>query len=231
MTKPKFLIVSEQKSVFRLYELLLNKYFSSVKNLFIEGYDFIEAIDFNQFNIVLIDLNGKKYLSTLNELSKKNIKNCKIILVTPYDLNYFSLVLNDTLFFSLILSKPIDILKLQTFVKNESEKVEKRNILEKKNNILAKVIDLHPAKIGVFTMDGILFYANNNYLEANNLNLNHIDNLTFDEISQCNLGFENIKNKLYLTNSFLTQRADNNYWFVSTFYIISNEFTIHNCVF
>ena len=61
MTKPKFLIVSEQKSVFRLYELLLNKYFSSVKNLFIEGYDFIEAIDFNQFNIVLIDLNGKKY--------------------------------------------------------------------------------------------------------------------------------------------------------------------------
>ena len=230
MTKPKFLIVSEQKSVFRLYELLLNKYFSSVKNLFIEGYDFIEAIDFNQFNIVLIDLNGKKYLSTLNELSKKNIKNCKIILVTPYDLNYFSLVLNDTLFFSLILSKPIDILKLQTFVKNESEKVEKRNILEKKNNILAKVIDLHPAKIGVYTMDGILFYANNNYLEANNLNLNHIDNLTFDEISQCNLGFENIKNKLYLTNSFLTQREENNYWFESTFYIISNEFIIHNCI-
>ena len=73
MTKPKFLIVSEQKSVFRLYELLLNKYFSCVKNLFIEGDVFIEAIDFNQFNIVLIDLNGKKYLSTLNELSKKNM--------------------------------------------------------------------------------------------------------------------------------------------------------------
>ena len=79
-------------------------------------------------------------------------------------------------------------------------------------------------------MDGILFYANNNYLEANNLNLNHIDNLTFDEISQCNLGFENIKNKLYLTNSFLTQREENNYWFESTFYIISNEFIIHNCI-
>lgn len=77
MTKPKILIVSEQKSVFRLYELLLHEYFSIVKNLFIEEYDFIESIDFNKFNIVLIDLNGKKYLSSLNELSKRILKVVK----------------------------------------------------------------------------------------------------------------------------------------------------------
>ena len=132
MPKPKFLIVSEQQSVFKLYELLFKDYFSDVKNLLIEDYDFIETIDFNQFNIVLIDLSGKKYISSLNELTKKNTKNSKIILVTPYDLNYFSLTLDDTLFFNLVLSKPIDVQKLKNFIKNESEKLEKRNILKKR---------------------------------------------------------------------------------------------------
>ena len=147
MQKPKFLIVSEQQNVFKLYELLFKDYFSDVKNLFIEEYDFIEAINFNQFNIVLIDLNGKKYISSINQLIKKNTRNCKIILVTHHDLNSFYQSLNDTQFFNLILSKPIDVVKLKNFIKNESEKLEKRNILEKKNNILANVVDLHPARI------------------------------------------------------------------------------------
>ena len=230
MQKPKFLIVSEQQSVFKLYELLFKDYFSDVKNLFIEDYDFIEAINFNQFNIVLIDLNGKKYISSINQLTKKNTRNCKIILVTPHDLNSFYQSLNDTQFFNLILSKPIDVVKLKNFIKNESEKLEKRNILEKKNNILANVVDLHPARIAVFDIKGVLFYANTNYLEANNLSLNDIDKLTFDEISQCNIGFKNIKEKLQITNSFINQKEENNRWYESTFYIISNEFIIHNCI-
>ncbi|MCT7570418.1 putative bifunctional diguanylate cyclase/phosphodiesterase [Aliarcobacter butzleri] len=230
MPKPKFLIVAEQSSVFKLYELLLNDYFSTVKTLLINDYDFIEEIDFNQVNIILIDLSGKKYLSTLNELSKKNLKGVKIILITPYDLNFFSQVLNNTMFFNLILSKPVDISRLQFFMKNECEKIEKRSILEKKNNILAKVVDLHPAKIAVYTIDGVLFYANTSYLQAYDLTLNHIDNLFFDDISQCNIGFATIKDKLQITNTFITQREENNRWFESTFYIISNEFIIHSCI-
>ena len=230
MPKPKFLIVAEQSSVFKLYELLLNDYFSTVKTLLINDYDFIEEIDFNQVNIILIDLSGKKYLSTLNELSKKNLKGVKIILITPYDLNFFSQVLNNTMFFNLILSKPVDISRLQFFMKNECEKIEKRSILEKKNNILAKVVDLHPARIAVYTIDGVLFYANTSYLQAYDLTLNHIDNLFFDDISQCNIGFATIKDKLQITNTFVTQREENNRWFESTFYIISNEFIIHSCI-
>jgi len=230
MPKPKFLIVAEQSSVFKLYELLLNDYFSTVKTLLINDYDFIEEIDFNQVNIILIDLSGKKYLSTLNELSKKNLKGVKIILITPYDLNFFSQVLNNTMFFNLILSKPVDISRLQFFMKNECEKIEKRSILEKKNNILAKVVDLHPARIAVYTIDGVLFYANTSYLQAYDLTLNHIHNLFFDDISQCNIGFATIKDKLQITNTFITQREENNRWFESTFYIISNEFIIHSCI-
>ncbi len=230
MSKANFLIVAEQNSVFKLYELLLNDYFSTVKTLLINDYDFIEEIDFNQVNIILIDLSGKKYLSTLNELSKKNLKGVKIILITPYDLNFFSQFLDNTLFFNLILSKPVDISRLQFFMKNECEKIEKRAILEKKNNILAKVVDLHPARIAIYTIDGVLFYANTNYLQANDVTSNHIDNLFFDDINQCNIGFEIIKNKLQITNTFVIQREENNRWFESTFYIISNEFIIHSCI-
>ncbi|MBD3831292.1 MAG: diguanylate cyclase, partial [Arcobacter sp.] len=59
---------------------------------------------------------------------------------------------------------------------------------------------------------------------------NDIDKLTFDEISQCNIGFKNIKEKLQITNSFINQKEENNRWYESTFYIISNEFIIHNCI-
>lgn len=131
MSKTKFLIISEQQSVFKLYELLLKEYYSSVKTLLISDYDFIEEIDFNQVNIILIDLSGKKYLSSLNELSKKNLKGVKIVLVTPYDLNFFSQVLDNTLFFNLLLSKPIDISRLQFFMKNESEKIERSGMTPK----------------------------------------------------------------------------------------------------
>ena len=230
MTKPKFLIVSEQKSVFKLYELLLNEYFSTVKSLFIEDYDFVEAIDFNQFNIILIDLSGKKYISVLNQFSKKDLKNNKIILITPFELNYFSQILEDNLPFDLIFSKPMDIIKLKNFIKNDSEKFERRNILEKKNNILAKVVDLHPTEIAIYDINGTLFYANSNYLEANELSLNHIDKLTFDEIIKYDLGFSNIKEKLKITNTFIIQKEKNSCWFESTFYIISNEYIIHSCI-
>jgi diguanylate cyclase (GGDEF)-like protein/PAS domain S-box-containing protein len=230
MIKPKLLIVSEQKSVFKLYELLLKKYFNTVNNLLIEASDFIEEINYNQYDLILIDLNGKKHFPSLNELSKKNLKNTKTILITPYALNDVSHVVKDILFFNLILSKPVDILKLQNFAKTESEKIEKRNILEKKNNVLAKVVDLHPARIGIYDINGVLFYANTNYLQANELNFSHIDKLTFDEISQCNLGFMSVKNKLQFTNSFVVQKEDDKRWFESTFYMISNQFIIHSCI-
>ena len=95
MPKPKLLIVSEQKSVFKLYELLLQESFSHIKTLFIEENDFIETINFNHFNLILKDLNGKKYLPSLNELSKKSLKNCKIILISPYDSGRLSSILSN----------------------------------------------------------------------------------------------------------------------------------------
>ena len=230
MSKARFLIISEQDNIFTFYKLIFKNYFDTIENIQIKSNESFDEIDFNNFDIVLIDLSTLKFLDEINKITKNNsVQNNKFILISPYELNYLSNFLKNIHFFNLILCKPLNIEKLKSFLRNETYKIERKNILEKKNHVLAKIIDLHPAKIAVYNLDGILFYANSNYLNSNNLTLRHIDNLHFNDISKCNLGFENIKEKLELTKSFTTQKFEDNKWLESIFYIITNEFIIHAC--
>lgn len=230
MTKLKFLIASQQKSILEYYELLFSKYFQKIQKLLIVRNNFIEDINFNKYNVILIDFDEKKYLSSLTKILKKDLNNSKIILITPFDMKAYINILEDVLIFDLILTKPIDSMKLEDFIKNISEEIKKTNLLKKKNKVLGKVVDLHPAKIAVYNMNGNLFYANNNYLDANNLNIEDIDNLHFNDISHCNIGFSYVKEKLENTSTFVFQKEQENQWFESTFYIISKEFIIHSCI-
>ena len=230
MKKTKLLIISEQEDVFEVYKLLLNEYFISIEILHIKNNDFIEEIDFSKFYIVLIDLSSNEYFPILNKLSKMDQKDNKIILITPYDLNQDAQNIRNILFFNLILIKPFEVLRLENFIKNESENIERRNILERNNKILAKVVDLNPAKIAVYKLNGTMFYANSSYLKANNLKYDNFENLDFDKISHCDIAFLSVKEKLKTTNSFVTQKEENEKWLESTFYMISDEFIIHNCV-
>lgn len=230
MKKTKLLIISEQEDVFEVYKLLLNEYFISIEILHIKNNDFIEEIDFSKFYIVLIDLSSNEYFPILNKLSKMDQKDNKIILITPYDLNQDAQNIRNILFFNLILIKPFEVLRLENFIKNESENIERRNILERNNKILAKVVDLNPAKIAVYKLNGTMFYANSSYLKANNLKYDNFENLDFDKISHCDIAFLSVKEKLKTTNSFVIQKEENEKWFESTFYMISDEFIIHNCV-
>ena len=136
MKKTKLLIISEQEDVFEVYKLLLNEYFISIEILHIKNNDFIEEIDFSKFYIVLIDLSSNEYFPILNKLSKMDQKDNKIILITPYDLNQDAQNIRNILFFNLILIKPFEVLRLENFIKNESENIERRNILERNNKIL-----------------------------------------------------------------------------------------------
>lgn len=230
MQKPKLLIVSEQRNVFESYKLLLSKYFISIETLFIENHDFIQAIDFDKFNIILIDLSLEEHLLILNELSKKQLNESKIILVSPYDLNLSPQNMKYDLFFSLILIKPLDVLRLENFIKNEIENLKRRRILEKKNDILVKIVDLNPSKIAVYNQKGILFYANSNYLQVVNSRFQDIKDLHFDEIVIIDINFSYVKENLKNTNTFVVQKEYEKRWYESTFYIISNEYIIHNCV-
>lgn len=226
MYKSKLLIIAEQDIVFKPYELILKKYFGSVEFLLIASYESLTELKTDNFDILLIDLYSKKYIDYIKMIPNTDLK---IVLISPFNLAYIPKSINNLQFINLILTKPIEFSKLTTFVQNESHKIEKNNILEKKNHVLAKVVDLHPAKIGVFDLEGLLFYANSNYLTANNLTFEHIDTLSFDSISQCNIGFENIKKKLQISKSFTHQREENEQWYESIFYIVDYEFIIHIC--
>ncbi len=229
MSKANFLILSEQSKVFKHYESLFKENFGETNTTLIDDYQLFNNLKFEQVDIVLIDLTSKKYVSSLNLIIERNIKNCKFILITPFELFSYSYLLKNVQFFDLILTKPVDIKKLELFIKNETYKIERKNILEKKNGVLGKVVDLNPSKITVYTLDGILFYANSNYLESNNLKLNDIDNLTFDELNDSKISFETIKDRLLTNQMFVQQRQDNESWYESTFYKVSDEFIIHIC--
>ena len=230
MIKADLIIFSEQSRIFKLYSLVFRNYFNSIETFLINDHHFYENVDFQKFNFILIDLESKKYIPALNSILEKNIKNCVFILITPYELTSFSHLLKDAQFFNLILTKPFEINKLEQFIKIETNKIEIRNILEKKNNVLAKVVDLNPSKIAIYTYeDGILFYANNNYLKFTNLTLNHIDYLKFNEISTYDVRFEEIKSKLKFVTTFTYQKQDGTRWLESTFYVVPNEFIIHVC--
>jgi diguanylate cyclase (GGDEF)-like protein/PAS domain S-box-containing protein len=229
MFKSKLLIVAEQSVVFKPYELILKNFFETITTLHIDDFETFQNIEINHFDILLIDLYSKKYIDSIKTIPNIESQDIKILLISPFNLAHIPKSINNLVFIHLILTKPIEITKLKTFIENETKKIEKSNLLERKNHVLAKVVDLHPSKIGIFALDGLLFYANDNYLLANNLTLKHIDTLHFDKISQCNIGFESIAQKLQITKSFTHQREEDSTWHESIFYIINYEFIIHIC--
>ncbi len=191
------LIAAQNKNVLKLYSLLLGEFFGTIDTLILE--DEFPFVDPNEYDIFLIDLENKKHLSDIEKIDKKNLQ---IILITPFSLNSIVSVVDLIDVVSLSLIKPVDVKKLIKYVSNESYKCERRNLLEKKNHILAKTVDLNPARIGIYDINGVLFYANEKYLKANKLNFRDIDRYNFADISQCNIGFETIKDKLQITKSF-----------------------------
>lgn len=102
-------------------------------------------------------------------------------------------------------------------------------MIQEKNNILVKIIDLFPSRVAAYNREGVLVYVNRYYLDANELKLSDINHLNFAQISRCNIDFENILEKLLITSSFVVQKKQDNRWYESIFYTIEHEFIIHIC--
>lgn len=224
MTKAKLLIISEQTNVVKPYELLLKEFFGVVDTFIIDNK--FPEFDTKKYDILLIDLYSKSFINEIERIEKKDIK---IILITPYNP---SIMINSIDFLekvSLSLIKPVDVTKLIKYIQNESCKIERKNILEKKNNVLTKIIDLLPSHISMYDLSGKLYYANENFLKAHDLNFEHFDKITFDEITFSNLEFQIIKNKLEITKSFTIQKEIDSKWFESIFYMADFEYIVHSC--
>lgn len=99
----------------------------------------------------------------------------------------------------------------------------KKRRSKKKNNILIKIVDLHPSRVAAYNTKGVLVYANRYYIDTNELKLSDINHLHFSQISQCNVGFENILEQLRTKSSFIVQKMQDNLWFESVFYSIEQE--------
>jgi len=218
------LIISQNKNVLKLYVFLFKEFFETIDTMSIE--ESFPIVDANKYDTLLIDLDTRKYLYEIEKINKYDLN---IILVTPFNLSTRYDLTNLISVVDLSLIKPIDMNKLTKYVNTQSLKRKKKNLLEKKNTILVKSIDLHPARIGVYTVGGVLFYANENYLQSNELTLSDIDRFTFAQMKKCQLGFNYIRSKLQIASSFTMQREDGNNWYESTFYMVDFEFIIHLC--
>lgn len=226
MHKANLLLVVQKKELLLSYNVLLKQYVENISEIVLEGCGDIFQLDTNKYDIILIDIINKRYLDCLSGI---RIGKAKIILVTTYN---FGMLTNSTGFvdaINLVLSKPLDVDKLVRYIQNESYIIQRRNILETKNHILVKVVDLHPSRIGVYDKIGILLYANHNYLNANKLKISDIDKVNFSDVSECNIGFNNILEQLEISRSFTVQREEGKTWYESVFYIVDNQFVIHIC--
>lgn len=228
-SKPNLLLVVQNVDVVSPYKVLFEDSFSDIYEYILSGVDDFLKIDTSKYNIVLIDIISKKYLDNVTSIKNINNSKSKIILIAPYSLNTIYNSTRFLEFFNLVLSKPIDVPKLMTYIKTQSSAIERKNILEQKNHILAKVVELYPSRIAVYNMQSLLVYANMLYLDANGLKTSDIDRLKYDEIIECNIGFDEIKHKLEISKSFAIQRQDNDKWYESVFYMVEYEYVIHVC--
>jgi DNA-binding NtrC family response regulator len=122
MLKAKLLIIAEQSMVFKPYQLILKNFFESISTLRIDNFETFQTIQIDQFNIILIDLYSQKYIDSIKMIPHIESQEIKIVLISPFNLAHIPKSINNLVFLHLILTKPIEITKLRTFIENETKK-------------------------------------------------------------------------------------------------------------
>jgi diguanylate cyclase (GGDEF)-like protein/PAS domain S-box-containing protein len=153
----------------------------------------------------------------------------KLILVVPYTVDQLMLDANSAKMIDFIMGKPLDVEKLVSYTKSQLSLMHKQAILDQKNRVLSEVIDLNVIKIGVFNLDGTLYYANTKYLDANEQNLTAFDRINFNDLVRCKEDFETILDRVRARGTFTMERQDAQHWFRSFFYFLHGQYVVHLC--
>lgn len=220
-------IFAEKEPITLGYSTLLNPFGADIHT---HTYDREMFVTLPPYDLILIDFASKKYRFVVESIIQHYANSAKIALISPYSLIDIHLLfgeLSDTI--DLFLTKPFDFSRLTAFAKHHTTLIDRRMMLEAKNAILAEVVDLNPDRIGVFSEDGVLFYANSHYLEANQIDISQIDFLHFDLITHCQIGFETIKRELRHSTTFSVQREEEKRWYESHFYHLAQHYIVHIC--
>lgn len=182
------------------------------------------------YDVVLCDFSSKRlmgYLALLGEAKKSSLG--KMILVSPYGLDQLQLNASAAHAIDFIMGKPVAVEKLLNYIQTHMYLVRKQEILAQKNQVLSDVIDLNMIKIGVFNLDGTLFYANVKYLEENNQDIDAFDTLSFSKILKCKEAFKTILGNLRTKGVFKMERQEGRRWYRSHFYLLKETHVVHLC--
>lgn len=188
-----------------------------------------EVLSFDFFHLIVIDFSSKKERNTVQKILQYYHNKAKIAIVSPYTLNEITALFEFADGIDLLLVKPFLIERLTTFVQHHCRLINHTIMLETKTGVLSEVVELNPNRIAIYNESSLLFYANNNYLTFNAIDLSHIDTLFFNQISHCQVGFENILYNLAQNRSYTLQRQEEDRWVESVFYRLPSTHIVHIC--
>lgn len=229
MATLEILILCDSPIALESYERLFARY-GNIKTLHLCDKESFETCDASLYNLILIDVGTQNYIQSIKKMQNISHKeSSRIILLSPFSVKELRESADVLPYTDFILTKPFELKKLLSYVENELERLKKALLLEIKNNVLVHVLDLNPTRIAIFEQNGLLFWANQQYLKANNLTSEAIDNAFFDAITGCNLDFHFILDSLRKHKSFNLQKEEQKKWFESTFYQANGEYIIHIC--
>ena len=220
------LIISDKSYHFSSYESILGGWVDEIDTHDLNK----EKGDIGHYELIICDISSKKYISHLPwffNAKKENVG--KLIPIVPYTIEQLMLDANSAKMIDFIMGKPLDVDKLIGYTKTQLSLMRKQAILDKKNRVLSDVIDLNMIKIGVFNLDGTLYYANTKYLEANGQNLGAFDKIKFNDLVRCQENFETILERVKSKGMFTMERQDEQKWFRSFFYFLHGRYVVHLC--
>lgn len=230
--KIKTLVLSDDANISHLYVGLLKKRFAHVDNSLLEDINALSKV--YEYDFVLIDINKSSSIEYLAKMNANFSFRPKIIMVSPFNSGEVKSKLESLDFVDLILSKPLIPKKFYETLKNFDHEIINHYILKKTNDVMVDFFNLSPFRLGIFHLDGKLFFANKPYTEQKEkiMEAEIMDGMYFDDISNCKHTFENIKSRLLLSGESFSvdkQEEESGLWFRSHFYLLKKNLIVHKC--
>lgn len=229
LEKIRVLILSDDKEIGFIYRSILKNKF---KNINLEKIEDIQINDVYIFDLILIDIEKLKSIEFLKKLDPHKAFSSKIILITPFNSSEINETLKSMNFINVLLTKPVAPNKIIEAVKSLNADITNHYLLKEKNDVLMDFFVKIPNRVGIFDLDGKLFFCNALYLEDHDIFYEDMDEITFDNLSKCGHKFEQLKARILFDEDMFTvdrKEEKSDKWFRSTFFKIQNKFIVHQC--
>ncbi|RXJ91142.1 hypothetical protein CRV01_02370 [Arcobacter sp. CECT 8983] len=174
----------------------------------------------------IIDIEDKQGVLNLSNISFK--EEGVFILISPFSQKQIQVpkeFLNQKIFY---LTKPIDIFKFDTILKDSSKQTNKGKYLKSIEKTIIDAVDNTSLSIAIYNNKGFLVYANTLYKKSNKIENKKI--FHFDDIKNCEIDFTSIIQNLKTKEIYTIQKKQNNQWFKSFFYKTSGKNIVHFCM-